>query len=429
MSEATERIVIPYSPRYHQAEVHAALDQHRFGVLVAHRRFGKTVLAVNQLIKKVLTCKMPDPRCHYVGPTYGQTKRIAWKYVHEFSRVIPEVQFNESELRAIYPNGGEIHLLGAENYNSHRGIYSDYAVFDEPALQPPGVFGEVFRPALADRKGGALWIGTPAGHNSFWDRWQYAGKGVKDWYRRMLKVTETGALPIDEIKAMRAEMTKAEFEQELLCSFEAAVRGSYYADAMAFLDANDRITDVPWDPNFPCIVALDLGLDDQTVATIWQRTTAEHRMIDTKVWRNVGFDKILKELLGLPYHIGQWIGPHDLRVREYTNATSRIDFADNMGVEFEIAPNISIEDGIQAVRTLLPKCVIDRSKCFASTEALRIYRADYDERKGVFRSKPFHGPESDFADSIRYYAVTDTNSQTSLWSTPMDYSAQNKAVI
>lgn len=427
--DEVERIVIPYQPRWYQRELHQNLK--RFNVLVWHRRAGKTVAAINELIRQACICTKPNPRVHYVAPTYSQAKRIAFQYLKEFTHDIPGRTVNEGELRIGLPNDAEIQLLGAEKYDSHRGIYSDFAVFDEPALQPPGVFGEVFRPALADREGGAIWVGTPAGRaNEFFRRWQDSSK-LAGWMGSMLKITDTGALPIAELKAMRAEMSEREWRQEMMCDFAAGVRGSYYQDELDFLEKSGRICEVPHDPALRVITSWDLGLDDQTVVHYWQQAGREHRMIDVDSFRNKSLSVIAKTVLMKPYIYERHNGPHDLAVREYSTGTSRFDFAASLGLEFEPnPPKASIEDGIQATRTGLRKTVIDRRACFDSIEALRIYRAEYDERRGVFRNKPFHGPESDYADSVRYYYVAEGDiQQGSLFGGPIDYSNQNRSVI
>lgn len=416
MSDDTQQIIIPYKPRWYQLQVHREMQ--RFNLLVFHRRAGKTVLAINELIKWTIEAQLPDARCHYVAPTYSQAKRIAWAYMQEFTRCIPGMQYNQSELRARFPNGDEIHLLGAENYDSHRGIYSDGVVIDEPALQHPAVFGEVFRPALADRGGRCLFIGTPAGHNSFYKRW-LAAATLPGWYRKMLKVTETGALPVSEINMMRAEMTEPEFDQEMMCSFEASVMGAYYAEQMKLLDAQGRICSVPHDPNLPVNTSWDIGLNDQTVVHYWQRGAAEDRMIDCDVFRNTGLDNIIRQVKSKPYTYSQHIAPHDMAVRDFSTAKSRLAFAADMGVDFDLAPNLSISDGIQATRNGLPITVIDQVNCADSVEALRIYRTEYDDRRGMFKDRPFHGAESDYCDSIRYHYISDIQSQQhSLFAAP-----------
>ena len=159
------QVKIPYKPRPLQADMHKELK--RWNVLLMHRSFGKTVWAVNQLIKTTLTCPLPRPRTAFVAPTFAQAKRIAWDYVKYYAGVIPGVTFNETELRADFPNGGRLMLLSAENPDALRGIYLDECVFDEFGMQNPRVWGEVVRPALSDREGSACFLGTPAGHNHF----------------------------------------------------------------------------------------------------------------------------------------------------------------------------------------------------------------------------------------------------------------------
>ena len=153
------QVKIPYKPRDLQAEMHR--DLKRWNVLVMHRRFGKTVFAVNHMIKHALTCPLPRPRVALVAPTFSQAKRISWDYVKYYAGVIPGVTFNETELRADFPNGGRIMLLSGENPDALRGIYLDLCVFDEYGMQNPRVWGEVVRPALSDREGAAIFLGTP----------------------------------------------------------------------------------------------------------------------------------------------------------------------------------------------------------------------------------------------------------------------------
>ena len=143
------QVKIPYKPRAIQAEMHTNLK--RWNVLVMHRRFGKTVWAVNELIKKALTCELPRPRVAFVAPTFTQAKRIAWDYVKYYAGVIPGATFNETELRVDFPNGARLTLLSAENPDSLRGIYLDLCIFDEFGMQNPRVWGEVVRPALTPR--------------------------------------------------------------------------------------------------------------------------------------------------------------------------------------------------------------------------------------------------------------------------------------
>ena len=150
------------------------LDSHRFNVLVMHRRWGKTVCAVNHLIKRAIEEQKPNPRLVYISPTFRQSKLVAWDYIKQFTKNIPNTKYNETELRADLPNGARITLLGSENINSIRGIYGDFFVIDEVANCPEDLFPTIIRPAASDRKGSVCFLGTPQGHNYFHDLWQAA---------------------------------------------------------------------------------------------------------------------------------------------------------------------------------------------------------------------------------------------------------------
>lgn len=421
-----DRIRIPYSPRWFQREIHNNLK--RFNVLVMHRRAGKTVLAVNELIKRIIHCPLADARGHYIAPYYRQVKRIAWKYCKEYTSAIPNMRYNESELRAIFPNGAEIELLGGDNYDALRGIYSDYAVLDEFAQMHPSTWGEVFRPALSDRKGGALFIGTPQGHNAFHKKWEQAGS-LPGWYRAMYKVNETGALDRDEILAAIREMSKAEFDAEYMCSWSASIRGSYFGEVMQQFEEAGRIMSVPHDPGHTVQTSWDLGVSNLTVVHYWQTIGREARLIDCDAFQQTGMPVMAKKVLSKPYQYSQHIAPHDIAVLELGTGKTRLDTAAALGIVFDKAGRVSLEDGINATRQLIPRMVIDRENCSDSIEALRQYRTEYDDKLQIFKDKPKKDWTTDYCDSIRYYAVSDINTQISLWDKPLDYSREDKAAI
>jgi hypothetical protein len=327
----------------------------------------------------------------------------------------------------IFPNGAEIQLLGGDNYHALRGIYADYVVLDEYAQMHPGLWGEVFRPALSDRLGGALFIGTPFGQNAFSAKWDQAGS-LDGWCRAMFKVHQTGAINASEILAITQEISPEEFDQEYLCSWTAAIKGAYYGKIMELLDTEGKITQVPHDPGLPVITSWDLGIRDSTVVHYWQIAGREHRMIDCDAFQGVGLPEMIKQVGAKPYNYKMHIAPHDIRVRELGSGTSRLDTAANLGVHFEIAPSLGLQDGIQATRQMLQQCVIDREKCADSISAHRLYRTQYDERRQVFNNAPVHDWTSDYCDSSRYYAITPKQS-IRFDSGPTDYSRQDRYII
>jgi phage terminase large subunit len=215
-------ITIPYRPREHQLAIHDAVDSHRFSVAVCHRRFGKTVAAINQIIKAAVLCGRDNPRYAVVCPTYTQAKRVAWDYVTQYTRPL-DPKVNISELRVDFM-GRRISLYGADSPDSLRGIYLDGVVLDEVGDMNPKIWTEILRPALTDRGGWALFIGTPKGQNHFKELRDRA-ETEQDWALLEFKASETNILPETELAAARKEMGDDKYFQEFECSFSAAVEG------------------------------------------------------------------------------------------------------------------------------------------------------------------------------------------------------------
>ena len=216
-------ITIPYSPRPIQKEIHGRLDAKRFVVLVAHRRMGKTVLAVNHLIKHALTDGKHKAVYGYVAPYRNQAKSIAWEYLKHYTNIVPSRHVNEQELTLVLPNEAKIRIFGADNPDALRGLYFDGVVMDEVAQMRQEVWQEIIRPALADRKGWAVFIGTPKGINLFHDLYLSAQKDTSgDWEAMLYRVTDTDALPLEEQKNLQREMSENGWRQEFLCDFSAS---------------------------------------------------------------------------------------------------------------------------------------------------------------------------------------------------------------
>jgi phage terminase large subunit len=236
-------ITIPYRPREHQLAIHDAVDSHRFAVAVCHRRFGKTVAAINQIIKAAVLCERDNPRYAVVCPTYTQAKRVAWDYVTQYTRPL-DPKVNISELRVDFM-GRRISLYGADSPDSLRGIYLDGVVLDEVGDMNPKIWTEILRPALADRMGWALFIGTPKGQNHYKELRDRA-ETEDDWALLEFKASETNILPETELAAARKEMGDDKYFQEFECSFSAAVEGSYYGTILNEL-AEERFKEIPRD--------------------------------------------------------------------------------------------------------------------------------------------------------------------------------------
>ena len=220
------KVVIPYRPRFPQDEIHKQLETHRFCVLVAHRRLGKTVLSVNHLIKRAITDRKERGMYAYLAPFRNQAEQIAWGYLKHYPSQIPAISINEQKLSILLPNGATIRIFGADNPDALRGMYFDGVVIDEVAQIKPTLWGEVIRPALADRKGWAAFIGTPKGINLFSQLYDQAlnlmSKGDPDWIAMLYSVEQTHVIDEKELAALKVEMSENEFRQEFLCDFSAA---------------------------------------------------------------------------------------------------------------------------------------------------------------------------------------------------------------
>lgn len=220
------KVVIPYRPRFPQDEIHKQLETHRFCVLVAHRRLGKTVLSVNHLIKRAITDRKERGMYAYLAPFRNQAEQIAWGYLKHYTSQIPAISINEQKLSILLPNGATIRIFGADNPDALRGMYFDGVVIDEVAQIKPTLWGEVIRPALADRKGWAAFIGTPKGINLFSQLYDQAlnlmSKGDPDWIAMLYSVEQTHVIDEKELGALKVEMSENEYRQEFLCDFSAA---------------------------------------------------------------------------------------------------------------------------------------------------------------------------------------------------------------
>lgn len=219
-----QEVDLGFTPRKWQDEVFRNLA--RFSVLVVHRRGGKTVAAVLKLIHEALKCGKPRGRYGYIAPELKQAKGIAWDFLKHYAAKVPHAKINESELWVEFPNEARIRIYGADNPNSLRGLYFDGVVLDEVAQMKPDVWGEIILPALLDRNGWVLFIGTPNGMNLFSDLFTQ-GTNLQhtpgsDWFARLYNVYETGALTEEQIEATKQEMTPRQFRQEMMCDFSAS---------------------------------------------------------------------------------------------------------------------------------------------------------------------------------------------------------------
>ena len=398
-------IKIPYTPRKHQSYLHQQINRYRWSVLVCHRRFGKTVCMINHLIRSALMSKLKNPRFAYIAPTFKQAKSIAWDYMKQFTSKIPNTKFNETELRVDLPNGSRITLLGAENSDGLRGIYLDGCVIDEYANIDGKLFAEIIRPALSDRKGYCVFIGTPAGmNNNFYDLYQHAN-GAEDWFNYKAKASDTKIVDPEELEKAKEVMGEKKYMQEFECDWIANIEGAIYGEEIAKIEDKNQIARVPYDPTLPVSTAWDLGVAHHSSIIFFQQKGTGVQIIDYHEERGHGLPHYIQMLEEKPYIYKDHFAPHDIDVQEFGNGKTRREIAYQLGVRFKVVPKLPVEEGIHAVTMLLPRCWIDTDHCKNLIDALRHYHRKYIDKNRMFRSKPVHDWSSHACDAMRYLAV------------------------
>jgi len=404
--EEVVEVELDYQPRDVFLDFHER--EQRWAVIVAHRRCGKTVACINDLIYKALIDGKEDGRYAYLAPYYAQAKSIAFDYLMKFSQPV-RANHNVSELWVELINGARIRLFGADNADSLRGLYLDGVVLDEYADMKPSIWGAVLRPLLSDRRGWATFIGTPKGHNQFWEIYNNAAKD-NTWYVKTLRASQTGLIPQEELDDARKMQTQDQYLAEWECDFESAIIGAFYGKEMRQLTDQGRILDIKYDPMFPVHTAWDLGYSDDTAIWWFQVVHGEIRMLDyhssngQPVAFYAGIIQSREKEKGYLY--GTHYLPHDARAKTLASNKSIIEqLSDKIALKsMKIVPMLSLQDGIQATRLALTRAWFDH-KCEDGIECLRQYQREYDEDKKVFRDKPRHDWTSHGADAFRMLSI------------------------
>lgn len=400
-----------FKPRPYQLPLIDAIENkgYRRVIAIMPRRAGKDVTAFNIMIRAALR---KIGVYYYIFPTYAQAKKVIWDSItnsgEKFLDYIPKQLIdssNSQEMKIRLTNGSLIQLVGSDNIDSLVGTNPRGIVFSEYALQDPRAY-MFLRPILLANDGWALFISTPRGKNSLWELWNIATNS-KDWYTIKLSVEDTQHISLHEIEKERAEgiMSDDLIQQEYYCSFEMGVEGSYYAKYLDRMRVKGQIGQVPWEPGFKVNTAWDLGVRDSTTIIFFQIIGQTVRIINCYDNSKFGLDHYVKVLQEKPYVYGKHIAPHDIRVTEFGTGMSRIERARQLGISFIVAPDLSIEDGIEAVRSSLAKIWIDES-CTNLIKSLENYRQEYDIKKKIYKNHPLHDWSSHFADAMRYLCIS-----------------------
>lgn len=429
---ADPHYAIPYSARWPFQAFHERTQ--RWSVLVVHRRGGKTVAGINDLIRGALTSTRTSPRFAYLAPYRQQAKLVAWDYLKQFTAPIPDRQISESELHVKLPRDGRVTLYGADNYDALRGIYLDGAVVDEPADMAPEVWTDLLRPALSDRLGWCVWIGTPKGRNAFFRLYD---KAVSDpeYYTMILPASQSGILPQSELDSALKAMGKESYEREFECSFNAAIPGSIYGSEVAALRARKRVADLPHEIMHPMFTFWDLGQSDYTC--IWLLQLVGREILVLNYYSGTG---------RTPAHYAEVIAawereydkriaahylPHDSVTKDRSGRTWMDDLRDAGMREMKMVPRIpDVWLGINHVRGLMPRMFFHKTNCSktfgdggdtaipSGLDCLEYYHKRETAQSGLISVDPFHDEFSHGADAMRTFAEADLKHMIDVGSSP-----------
>ena len=408
-----------WKPRRHQKRLWCYLQGGgKRAVAVWHRRAGKDSTAINWTA--AAAHKRIGTYWHML-PTANQGRLVVWDGRDGQGRRLLDQAFPRA-LRGTVRNdrmtmelncGSIWQVVGSDNYDRLVGANPIGVVFSEWSLTDPRAWDYV-RPILAENGGWALFIYTPRGKNHGFELFDMA-RHRGGWFAERLTVEDTGVLTPGTIAEERASgMSEALIQQEYYCSFESANEGSYYGKLLEQAEQAGRVTQVPHQPELTVDTWWDLGIGDSTAIWFAQRAGLEQHLIDYYECNGEGLAHYAKVLQDRGYVYGTHWAPHDIAARELGTGKSRLEVARNLGLNFRITPRLSVEDGIEAVRNLLPRCWFDAEKCRQGLRALKSYHRDFNEQRQSYLPHPVHDWSSHAADSFRTGAVTlkDTKANT-----------------
>jgi hypothetical protein len=416
-----------FTPREYQRPIFDAIENKGYKRVVAiwPRRAGKDIVSWNLIIRQALK-KLGV--YYYIFPTYSQAKKVIWDSITNdgmrFRDFIPPALIqssNSQEMKIFLTNGSLIQLIGSDHIDAIVGTNPRGCVFSEYALQSPDAY-KFLRPILVANDGWALFESTPRGRmNHLYELYQIA-QYSPEWFCYKLTLDDTNHISRHAIEKEKAEglMSEDLILQEYYTSFDLGVEGSYYSRYIDKMRLNGQITTVPWEPSFKVHTAWDLGMRDATSIIFFQVVGAVVRIIDCYENTSQGLEHYAKYLSGLPYDYGKHFAPHDIAVRELGTGVSRLEKSRQLGLHFKVAPKLSIEDGIEAVRSTLAKVWLDDVKCQPLLKSLESYRQEYDSKRGCYTGRVLHDLSSNFADAMRYLCLSLPKTRDGLSSEDID---------
>jgi hypothetical protein len=329
-----------------------AEDQRRFRVVVAGRRFGKTHLAIRELCYHA---RDPGKEVWYVAPTYRQSKQIVWrKLKNKLTDLRWAKKINEAELTIYLKNGSTIALKGADNADSLRGVGLDFLVMDEFADIDEEAWYEVLRPTLADKQGGALFIGTPKGIGNWaHDLYQMPVEYPEAWSSYQFTTIDGGNVTAEEIESAKRDLDERTFRQEFMATFETYAGRIYYA-----FDRKQNVIDVPDIDKYSMeviYVGMDFNIDPMS-AVIATRKGDDLYVFDEIRMYSSNTQEVVDELRSRYAKSKIWVYPDPASRQRKTSAGGSTDLLQLQNAGFVVkcpTSHTPVRDRINAVNARL----------------------------------------------------------------------------
>jgi hypothetical protein len=419
-------ITLPHNgwlPRAHQMALWDYLQNGgRRAMAVWHRRAGKDEICLHHA--SCAAVKRTGNYWHCL-PEFLQGRKAIWTAInaHTGKRRIDEAfpphmreSTNDNEMFIRFLNGSTWQIIGSDRYDATVGAGVAGITYSEWALANPSAWA-YHRPMLEENDGWAAFITTPRGRNHAKALFDHAN-ATKSWFSELLTALDTHALTQERLDEALAEyqalygedVGTAQFRQEYLCDWNAAILGAFYAFEMARVRNEGRILDIEALPDVPVHRAWDLGMTDDTSIWFFQVVGAQLFILDHYATSGIGLeawrDKIAERYREHGWTHGNDYVPHDAKVKEMGTGRTRVETMISLGLKPLLVPNASIEDGRNAVRRTLPLCVFHPRCETGGIDALEQYRREWDDEKKAFRANAVHDWTSHPADSFRYLALS-----------------------
>ncbi len=394
----------------------------RYFMQIWHRRSGKDKVNIADVVPGRL---IKDPTLvKFVYPTLVMGRDNLWegigsdgfKFIDHIPEFIRAGQANQSRMTIPIIKGSIFQIAGTDNPDSLRGGNAKMYIFSEWSEHDPYAW-DVVEPILRENDGIAIFNMTPKGDNHARALYEYAKNNPK-WYVEVLTANDTKLFSPAQLEEIRQDVINrftangrsesealAYFDQEYMCSFTSPVIGSYYGAAIRKAEEENRITSVPHNSGVSVSTFWDLGIDDSTTIWFLQTVGQELHLIDYYENSGEGLPHYAQIVHGKGYTYQNHYAPHDIEVRELGSGKSRMEIARSLGINFKLCPNLPIDDGIEAARTIFSRCWFDQTKCDRGIQALKNYKKDWDEKNKTFRNNPKHDWSSHGADAFRYLAI------------------------